>query len=104
MTGDLAKLQSRLERISRQYEAEFGIEPGNDWVLFKLQEELGELTQAYLAVTQRSRHRLDGADGHAALARELADVLGFALVLAERLGIDAEAALKAKWLKYEATP
>jgi NTP pyrophosphatase (non-canonical NTP hydrolase) len=104
VTEDLGKLQFRLERISRKYETEFGIEPGNDWVLFKLQEELGELTQAYLATTQRSRHRLEGAEGHAALARELADVLGFALVLAERLGIDAEAALTAKWLTYETSP
>ena len=104
MTGGLGTLQLRLERISRQYEAEFGIEPGNDWIMFKLQEELGELTQAYLAITQRSRHRLEGAEGHEALARELADVLGFTLVLAQRLGIDAEAAVKAKWLKYEATP
>lgn len=104
MSGGLASLQSRVERISRQYETAFGIEPGNDWIVLKLQEELGELTQAYLAKTRRSRHRLEGAEGQEALARELADVLGFTLALAERMGIDAEAALKAKWLKYETAP
>lgn len=104
MTGAQSSLQSRVERISRQYETAFGIVPGNDWIVLKLQEELGELTQAYLATTRRSRHRLEAAEGHEALARELADVLGFTLVLAERLGIDAEAALKAKWLKYETAP
>jgi hypothetical protein len=42
----LASLQKRLEGISRQYEQSFGIPPGDDWIVFKLQEELGELTQA----------------------------------------------------------
>ena len=103
MSIGLASLQKRLERISRQYEQAFGIPPGDDWIVFKLQEELGELTQAYLAATGRSRHRLDGADARAALSAEIADVLGFVLALAERLEIDAEAAVAQKWLKYEKT-
>lgn len=101
MSTGLASLQQRLERISRQYEQAFGIPPGEDWLLFKLQEELGELTQAYLAATGRSRHKLQGADAREALSAEIADVLGFTLSLAERLGIDADAALAKKWLAYE---
>lgn len=103
MSGDLTSLQRRIEQISRQYEQAFGIPPGEDWIVFKLQEELGELTQAYLAATGRSRHRLDGIEAQAALSAEIADVLGFVLALAERLGIDADAALAEKWLKYEQT-
>jgi len=101
VTAGLKSLQSRVERISRLYEAQFSIEPGEDWIVFKLQEELGELTQAYLAGTGRSRHRLHGDAAREALARELADVLGFTLALAERVGIDAGSALNDKWLRYE---
>ena len=98
----LAELQQRAERITRRYEREFGIAPGEDWLMFKLQEELGELTQAWLALTGRSRHRAEGAAGRAALEAELADVLGFTLAFAERLGLDAGAALERKWMAYEA--
>ncbi|MBN8941619.1 MAG: pyrophosphatase [Rhizobiales bacterium] len=100
--SQLSVVQARAERISRQYEAAFGIAPGEDWIVFKLQEELGELTQAYLAATARSRHKAEGDGARDALAREIADVLGFTLALAERLGIDAGAALEAKWMRYEA--
>ncbi|WP_204325421.1 hypothetical protein, partial [Stenotrophomonas maltophilia] len=61
-------------------------------------------TQAYLAATARSRHKAEGDGAREALAREIADVLGFTLALAERLGIDAGAALEAKWMRYEAKP
>jgi NTP pyrophosphatase (non-canonical NTP hydrolase) len=98
----LAEIQKRAEAISRRYETSFGIAPGDDWILFKLQEELGELTQAYLAATARSRRKLEGAAGHEAMSQEIADVLGFVLALAERLGIDAGAAFEAKWARYEA--
>ena len=97
----LSDFQGRVERISRRYEAAYGIAPGEDWIVLKLQEELGELTQAYLAATGRSRHKSEGETARQDLAREIADVLGFVLVLAERLQIDAGAALEAKWLYYE---
>lgn len=98
------ELQGQAGRISRLYEASFGIPPGEDWLVLKLQEELGELTQAYLAATGRSRHRLEGPEARAALEREIADVLGFVLALSERLGIDAGAAFQAKWARHEAMP
>lgn len=103
MTG-LGDLQRQAERISRLYESSFRIPPGEDRLMFKLQEELGELTQAYLAATGRSRHRLELGEARAAVTREIADVLGFVLALSERLGIDAEAAFRAKWARYESAP
>jgi NTP pyrophosphatase (non-canonical NTP hydrolase) len=102
--ADVADLQRQAERISRLYETAFDIVPGEDWLLFKLQEELGELTQAYLAATGRSRHRLEPQAAAEALSREVADVLGFVLAFAQRLGIDAEAAFAAKWARHEAAP
>ena len=100
----LADVQAQAGRIARLYETSFGIPPGDDWVVFKLQEELGELTQAYLAATGRSRHRLEGGEARSALEREIADVLGFVLVLSDRLGIDAAGAFRAKWGRYEDRP
>lgn len=102
--SDLSELQRRAAGITRRYEAAFGIAPGEDWIVFKLQEELGELTQAYLAATGRSRHRAEAAGSPERIGQEIADVLGFALALAERLGIDAGAALETKWMRYEAEP
>ncbi len=102
--AEVADLQRQAGRISRLYETAFDIAPGEDWLLFKLQEELGELTQAYLAATGRSRHRLEPEAASGALGREIADVLGFVLALSERLGIDAEAAFAAKWARHESVP
>jgi NTP pyrophosphatase (non-canonical NTP hydrolase) len=99
----LSRMQKRAELISRRYETAFGIAPGEDWIMLKLQEELGELAQAYLATTGRSRHHIAADEAREAVGREIADVVGFALALAERLGIDAGEALERKWMRYEAT-
>jgi hypothetical protein len=45
---DLRELTAQVERVSRQYAAEFGIERNGDWQIMELHEEVGELTQAHL--------------------------------------------------------
>jgi NTP pyrophosphatase (non-canonical NTP hydrolase) len=45
---DLETLSERLEKISVGYGERLGFERDPDWFLLKLQEEVGELTQAYL--------------------------------------------------------
>jgi NTP pyrophosphatase (non-canonical NTP hydrolase) len=99
---DLNALAARLEAISVGYAEREGVARDDDWFLLKLQEELGELTQVQLARSGRSKDR-----GHAPeeldrrLAEELADVLGHVLLLAHRHGIDVDAALADKWLRWE---
>ena len=62
--------------------------------------------QAFLVATGRTRPRAvatetsDGAG--AALADEVADVLAHLLLLARSQGVDVEAAVRRKWLAWEA--
>ncbi|WP_375406540.1 pyrophosphatase [uncultured Amnibacterium sp.] len=99
---DIAALADRLERISIGYAAREGIDRNDDWFLLKLVEELGELTQMQLARTGRSKDRgLDAEQLDARLAEECADVLGHVLLFARRNGIDLDAALDAKWFRWE---
>ena len=45
---DLHRLSDDLETISQRYAHTFGIRRDATWFLLKLQEEVGELTQAFL--------------------------------------------------------
>lgn len=99
---DLAALADRLEAISVAYAQREGIARDDDWFLLKLQEELGELTQVQLGRSGRSKPRGyfdDELDSK--LAEECVDVLGHVLLFARRHGVDLDAALDAKWLRWE---
>ena len=109
----LADLTERLEAVSALYARKFAVERDADWFALKLTEEVGELMQAFLVATGRTRPRAvatetsDGAtavpDGAgAALADEVADVLAHLLLLARSQGVDVEAAVRRKWLAWEA--
>jgi NTP pyrophosphatase (non-canonical NTP hydrolase) len=67
--------------------------------LLKVQEEMGELTQSYLAMTGRSRRDADGARHDVAM--EMADVICMVMLMARSEGIDLNAAITEKWLKWE---
>ncbi|GLY29271.1 MazG nucleotide pyrophosphohydrolase domain-containing protein [Kineosporia sp. NBRC 101731] len=103
--GDLRSLTAALEQVSQGYAQRFGIERDPAWFLLKLQEELGELTQAYLAVSGQGRSR-DRTPGQLRedLENELADVLAHVLILAHHHGIDPELAVQRKWLSWLETP
>lgn len=62
----------------------------------KLTEEVGELCDEVLA--HSSLQRVDKVDGHEKenLPKEVADVLICTLLLAQSMGVDVEAALKAR--------
>lgn len=96
MALDLKALQDDVLRISDIYAAEHGIDRSDDWALLKLQEELGELTAEHLRVSGRARGRADPE----AQADEAADVLGMLLIYCDGAGIDLEAAMRRKWLKW----
>ena len=96
MLNDLAE---KFERASRHYADANGIERDADWFLLKLQEEIGELTQAWNRLSGRGR-RKDRSDEELArdLADEAADVFGHILLFAHRNDLDLSAAIKRKWL------
>ncbi|SDM32733.1 phosphoribosyl-ATP pyrophosphohydrolase [Maricaulis salignorans] len=95
----LNALGARIAQVSDIYAERYQIDRSGDWYLLKLQEELGELTQAYLTTTGRSRKPADeGAREN--LAREMADALGMLLLMARDEGIDLDAAVQEKWLSW----
>lgn len=92
----LKTLQADVLRISDIYAREHGIERSADWALLKVQEELGELTAEHLRMSGRARGTADAGK----LGDEAADVLGMLLIYCDRAGIDLEAAVERKWLKW----
>lgn len=95
---ELRAAQADVEAISQVYARRFGVERTDDWLLLKLTEEVGELAQAYLA--RGGRTRSVGDDPEGAFRDELADVLAHVLLVAERFGVDLDAALEAKWFRW----
>ena len=97
---DLRALSADVVRISDIYAREHAIDrdkaASGDWALLKLQEELGELTAEHLRMSGRAR----GAADSQALNDEAADVLGMLLIYCESAGIDLEAAMQRKWLRW----
>jgi NTP pyrophosphatase (non-canonical NTP hydrolase) len=96
MSGALAALSDRIAAVSDLYAERFTVRRDDDWALLKLQEELGELTQAHLKLSGRGR---GGAD-EAARGDEAADVLCMLLLYCRRYGVDLDAAVARKWLAH----
>lgn len=99
MSRALTRLGDQIARVSDIYARNYGIDRSGDWHLLKLQEEIGELTQAYLTATGRTRRPADAA-AKAQLALEMADALGMLLLMARDEGIDLDAAVQEKWLSW----
>ena len=95
----LRRLADQFEMSSSAHVAANGIERDADWFLLKLQEEMGELTQAWNRLTGRGRAKgRSSKDMQRDLADETADVLGHLLLFARRNDIDLAAAIERKWL------
>ena len=100
---DLEELSERLEKISVGYGERLGFERDPDWFLLKLQEEVGELTQAYLQHTGRARTKGFTAEQiRETFHQEFADVLCQLLLFAHQHDVDLPAEIERKWLVYEA--
>lgn len=91
-------LAQKFDKASQKYCDIYNIERNDDWVLMKLQEEVGELFQAWLLQTGRGRDK-----GHTAaelkeqVASETADILGMILIFAATQNIDLNKYIKKKW-------
>jgi NTP pyrophosphatase (non-canonical NTP hydrolase) len=92
----LAQISDAAEQISQIYAEKYGVDRDRDWALLKVQEELGELTQAHLRLTARGR----GESSEEARGDEAADVLCMLLIYCRQAGIDIEAAVQRKWLSW----
>lgn len=92
----LNDLQSMAMQVADIYADRFDAPDTAQWVLLKLNEEMGELTGAWLQAEGQGRGEATVQD----VANELADVLGFLLVFSARAGIDPADALRAKWGRH----
>lgn len=94
----LISLAARFEQASQKYAADNGISRTEEWFTLKMQEELGELTQAWMKWAGHGRRKgKSEADLHHEMSNEAADLLGQVLLFARRNNIDLEAAISRKW-------
>jgi NTP pyrophosphatase (non-canonical NTP hydrolase) len=101
---EIEELSERVEKLSARYGEYLGIERDGDWFLLKLQEEVGELTQAYLQVTGRARTKgQTSAEIRDAFQLEFADVFCQLLLLARHFDVDVPREIERKWLSHEIT-
>lgn len=92
----LGEVSESAARISDIYARRFNVARDDDWFLIKLQEELGELSQAHLRLSCRGRGEASEYDR----ADEAADVLCQLLLYCRRFDIDLDAAVRRKWLTW----
>jgi len=94
----LTNLAAQFERASQAYAAQNAISRDEDWFVLKMQEELGELVQIWLKLTDRGRtHGVQREALEEELANETADLLGHVLLFMNRHDIDITDAINRKW-------
>lgn len=98
---NIEELTDEVDAVSRLYAERHGIQRDAAWFLLKLQQEVGQMTQAYLMKTGQARDKgqtLEQLDG--AFRAELADVLSQVLLIARHHEVDLEPEIEAKWLYW----
>lgn len=100
---DFKELQKKVIAQAEDYGKEYGVTIDEDFALLKLYEEVGELAQSVLVHKKKSRPEkyLSEEQSKKELAKELADVVGMAIVYADQMRIDLEEAIDKKWITRE---
>lgn len=94
----LKDLQARFDAASLSYCKIHGLERDSDWVMLKLLEEVGELTQVWNSRTGRGRDKgLSDPELLQAMSDEIADALGMLLILAHQHDLDLTGSIARKW-------
>jgi NTP pyrophosphatase (non-canonical NTP hydrolase) len=98
---DIDQLSEEIEVVSQNYAKKFNIERDADWFVFKLQEEIGELTQAYLMMKGRSRMKgKDMEEIRKDFEEEIGDVFCHILLLSKHFNVEVKKVIDEKWLKW----
>lgn len=99
---DFTSLQARCEAISERYAARNGFTRDDAWFMLKLQEEMGEVTQAFVKASGRGRtHGKSAGELKQDLTDEVADLFGHLLLFCQHNDIDLARAFEDKWLVHE---
>ncbi len=98
-----SELQEKMINNAMNYGKNYNIEIDEDFALLKLYEEVGEFTQAVLIHRKKSRPSkfVSEEESKKLIGKELADVVGFAIVCAHLWGINLEDAIDKKWINKE---
>jgi NTP pyrophosphatase (non-canonical NTP hydrolase) len=96
-------LQRKVVQNAINYGKKYNIKIDCDFALLKLYEEVGELTQAILIYRRKCRPEkyVSNEISKKEIAKELADVVGMAIINAHLMGIDLEKAIDKKWINKE---
>lgn len=98
---DLSVMAERIEAVATRYAREINVTRDDDWYVFKLQEELGELTQKFLMMSDRGRQKgFSREEIRVQFEDEVADTFALVVLLARHFGVDLERAVDRKWFKY----
>ena len=97
---DFKKIQKDILKNSKQYSKRHKVKLDADFSLMKLSEEVGELTEAYLILKKKARAEkfVSPKIAKKNVGKELADVIGVVVVLADALKINLEDAIDKKWI------
>ena len=100
---NIKELQKDIYNIMKKYASDNEFTLDTNFSTRKLTEELGEFMQESLILEKKSRKEkyIDGEISKNAVARELSDIIGIALLNAELYNIDIEKAFEDKWMKYK---
>ncbi|MEO6509003.1 MAG: pyrophosphatase [Patescibacteria group bacterium] len=98
---NIDKLTEKIEEVSKKYTSKFKIKRDDNWYILKLQEELGELIQAFLMMKGQARAKdKTKKELKADFEAEIADVLCHVLLLAKNSKVDLEKTIADKWFVY----
>lgn len=97
---DFKELQQKVIKNAIEYGKRHNVKIDEEFALIKLFEEIGEFAQAILIHRKKCRaKKLVPEDvSKKELSKELADVVGMAIVNAHLLNIDLEDAVDKKWI------
>jgi NTP pyrophosphatase (non-canonical NTP hydrolase) len=100
---EFSELQKGVTDTMFSYGKQFNIDIDKYYVLTKLLEEVGELAQAVLIHQKKCRPEKVVAEecSKRNVAKELADVVGMAIVAARVMDINLEEAMVKKWIDLE---
>jgi len=100
---EFKEIQKKVIENTINYGKKYNVEIDEDFALFKLYEEVGELAQSVLIHRKKCRPEkyIPKEKSKEELAQELADVLGMIMVNAHLLDIDLEKAITKKWINKE---
>lgn len=95
---NIKEMAQHCEKAWGQYAEKFQIHRDDEFYLFKMQEELGELTRAFLELRgSEKKSKSTTEELKKKFAGDVASIVGNALILSLHFGVDLETTIKAKF-------